>query len=290
MKNDGNETNNRGEYFGLTSEEIRILRTIKEENRQRGGFVRIFPTGDTFEFFSSFFEQRTTTFNQMIHQRLYPSRWSQNILNSQQNSSQIRRTTVPRCKHLSSAFNYGHPSEKDLTPKTSGCDLDEALERFRIYERRLIDIVPPNSTINDHPKSMEKPFPIPTEHFDDQNRKKTSTIVINPSTDKAQQQQSNAKSDSFSSSSSSKRLTTVSQLVRQQQQVNLNPAPGEGRHSIYAKNDILQMLNQGLTLRFELIFFFFLLSIDEQIVCVCVVVHCKHEQHLEHIYNEYNFV
>ncbi|CAF4324171.1 unnamed protein product, partial [Rotaria sordida] len=34
-----------------------------------------------------------------------------------------------------------------------------------------------------------------------------------------------------------------------QQQLNINAAPGETRHSVYAKNDIIQMLNQGLTLR-----------------------------------------
>lgn len=276
IKSEGNEIN-RGEYFGLTSEEIRILRTIKEETRQRGGFVRIFPVGDTFEFFSSFFEQRTTTFNQMIHQRLYPSRWTQNLLNCQQNSSQIRRTTVPRCKHLSSAFNYGHPSDKDLTPKTSGCDLDEALERFRIYERRLIDIVPPNSNVIQHFNEPQKSIsiPIPTEHFDENSRKKSS-IVINHSVDK--QQSHSSKSDS-----SAKRLTTVSQLVKQQQ-VNLNPAPGEGRHSVYAKNDILQMLNQGFTLRFvEHVHRIKEKNFD-------FVVHYKHELPLELIYNEFNFV
>ena len=136
---------------------IDIFRTIKEENRQRGGFVRIFPTSDTYEFFSSFFEQRTTTYNQMIHQRLYPSRWTINAFNNQQNNSQIRRTTVPRSKHLSSAFNYGQAHEKDLTPKVNGCDLDEALERYRIYERRLIDIVAPNSN----------------QHFNDSNNHHT---------------------------------------------------------------------------------------------------------------------
>jgi hypothetical protein len=59
------------------------------------------------------------------------------------------------------------------------------------------------------------------------------------------------------SDSTSKRLTTVAQLVKQQQQFNATPAPGEGRHSIYAKNDILQMLNQGLTLRLVFFNFFF---------------------------------
>ncbi|CAF1012040.1 unnamed protein product [Rotaria sordida] len=138
-----NKTNNqtnenvRGGYFGLSSEEIRILRTIKEVNRQHDGFVRIFPTYDTYEFFSSFFEQRTATFN------------------SQQNSSKIRRTTVPRSKHPSSAFNYGHQSGQNLTAKTNGCNLDEALERYRTYERRLIDIVPPQTTTTTNENSQK---------------------------------------------------------------------------------------------------------------------------------------
>ncbi|CAF1032517.1 unnamed protein product [Rotaria sordida] len=94
----------------------------KRSKSSHDGFVRIFPTYDTYEFFSSFFEQRTATFN------------------SQQNSSKIRRTTVPRSKHPSSAFNYGHQTGQNLTAKTNGCNLDEALERYRTYERRLIDI------------------------------------------------------------------------------------------------------------------------------------------------------
>jgi len=249
----------RGEYFGLSSEEIRILRTIKEENRQRGGFVRIFPTGDTYEFFSSFFEQRTTSFNQMIHQRLYPSRWTSNSLNCQQNGGQIRRTTVPRSKHLSSAFNSGHPSDKDLIPKINGCDLDDACERYRIYERRLIDIVPPppsttttttmtmtSTNFIDSTKPLEKCSKpqIVIENIEENTCQtihlhRTASAPINHLISKQQN-----KNDS-----TSKRLTTVAQLVKQQQQFNVNPAPGEGRHSIYAKNDILQMLNQGLTLR-----------------------------------------
>jgi hypothetical protein len=97
----------------------------------------------------------------MIHQRLYPSRWTSNSLNCQQNGGQIRRTTVARSKHLSSAFNSGHLSDKDLTPKINRCDLNDACERYRIYERRLIDIVPPPPTTTttnciDSTKPLEK--------------------------------------------------------------------------------------------------------------------------------------
>jgi hypothetical protein len=189
----------------------------------------------------------------MIHQRLYPSRWTPNALNYQQNGGQIRRTTVPRSKHLSSAFNYGHPSDKDLTPKINGCDLDEALERYRIYERRLIDIVPPSTTtitttnIMDPIKNIEKPSKpqIVVESIEQNqseliNLHRTTSAPTNHSIPKQQNKNDSA----------SKRLTSVAQLVKQQQ-FNGNPAPGEGRHSVYAKNDILQMLNEGLTLRLD---------------------------------------
>ena len=62
----------------------------------------------------------------------------------------------------------------------------------------------------------------------------------------------------------SKRLTSVTQLVKQQQQFNINAAPGEGRHSLYAKNDILQMLNQGLTLRLIIPFYLSILDLNLQ--------------------------
>jgi hypothetical protein len=195
----------------------------------------------------------------MIHQRLYPTRWTQNSLNNQQNNGQIRRTTVPRSKHLSSAFNYGHPSDKEMTPKTNGCDLDEALERFRIYERRLIDIVPPPlpppTTTNNNieplkilkqqiiVENIEQNICLTSSSNHPTNLHRTTSAPINHLISK--QSNNSLKSDS---SSSSKRLTTVAQLVKHQQ-LNVNPAPGEGRHSIYAKNDIIQMLNQGLTLR-----------------------------------------
>jgi len=214
-----NDKANANEYVGLSNEEIRILRTIKEESRQRGGFVRIFPTSDTFEFFSSFFEQRTTSFNQMIHQRLYPSRWTNQSFQLQ-NNSQIRRTTVPRSKHLSVAF---HSNEFNAN-KGTGCDLDEALQRYEIYERRLIDIIPLNDV-----------------HF-----RKDSFFNDKTSPTKANQ-----------IDLTSKRLTTVAQVVKQQTQINQIPTTQSTdiKHSTYTKNDLFQMIQQGLSLRFSLFSF-----------------------------------
>ncbi|CAF3351092.1 unnamed protein product [Rotaria sp. Silwood2] len=152
----------------------------------------------------------------MIHQRLYPSRWTASTLNS----SQIRRTTVLRSKHLSSAFNYGDQSDKDSTAKINDCDLDEALERYRIYERRLIDIVPPQTTTttNENSKINDKSSKY---HFSVVHIHRSTPAPIHHLTSKQQDKRK----------STSKRLATVAQLVKQQQ-LSINSAPGERRHSI----------------------------------------------------------
>lgn len=37
---------------GLNSEEIKIIRRTKEEEQRKGGWVKIFPTADTWEIYS----------------------------------------------------------------------------------------------------------------------------------------------------------------------------------------------------------------------------------------------
>lgn len=69
---------NRTSYFrrgmsGLNSEEIKIVRRIKEEETRKGGWVRLFPSPDSWDLYSPFL-QFATTHNLMLHQRLYPHR------------------------------------------------------------------------------------------------------------------------------------------------------------------------------------------------------------------------
>ena len=215
---------------------MRILKKIKEESRQRGGFVRIFPTGDTFEYFSCFFEQRTTCFNQMVHQRLYPSRWTNTSPNAQPTTHQhIRRTTVPRSKHLSAAFHQGTTTspDKESTGKTNGSDLAHALARYRIYQRRLIDIVSANG-VNDGSKGTRGVSPtervkgnLSTSSFSSAN---TSSGNEGPQREKNSLQRDESRF---------KRLTSVSQLGRSD----------KGTHSVYAKNEMAQLFHEGSTLR-----------------------------------------
>ncbi|XP_072555361.1 tubulin polyglutamylase TTLL5 isoform X4 [Paramormyrops kingsleyae] len=59
--------------LGLTTEELKVLRRMKEEHERRGGFIRIFPTAETWELYSGYLEYRTSM-NYMLASRLFPER------------------------------------------------------------------------------------------------------------------------------------------------------------------------------------------------------------------------
>ncbi|XP_041858327.1 tubulin polyglutamylase TTLL5-like isoform X2 [Melanotaenia boesemani] len=46
--------------LSLSSEEVRLLRRIKEEYERRGGFIRIFPTADTWELYGAYLQHKTS--------------------------------------------------------------------------------------------------------------------------------------------------------------------------------------------------------------------------------------
>ncbi|NXO72110.1 TTLL5 polyglutamylase, partial [Phainopepla nitens] len=59
--------------LGLTMEEIKVLRRVREESERRGGFVRIFPTPLTWDLYGSFLEHKTSM-NQMLATHLFKDR------------------------------------------------------------------------------------------------------------------------------------------------------------------------------------------------------------------------
>ncbi|NWR52980.1 TTLL5 polyglutamylase, partial [Regulus satrapa] len=59
--------------LGLSMEEIRVLQRVREENKRRGGFVRIFPTPLTWDLYGSFLEHKTSM-NYMLATRLFKDR------------------------------------------------------------------------------------------------------------------------------------------------------------------------------------------------------------------------
>ncbi|XP_069885605.1 tubulin polyglutamylase TTLL5 isoform X14 [Dipodomys merriami] len=62
-----------GSVLGLSMEEIKVLRRVKEENDRRGGFIRIFPTSETWELYGSYLEHKTSM-NYMLATRLFQDR------------------------------------------------------------------------------------------------------------------------------------------------------------------------------------------------------------------------
>ncbi|XP_074641434.1 tubulin polyglutamylase TTLL5-like isoform X2 [Tubulanus polymorphus] len=58
---------------GLSGEEIRIVRKAKEEVKRRGGWVRIFPSYESWDLYGAFM-QNSSNHNLMLHQRLYPEK------------------------------------------------------------------------------------------------------------------------------------------------------------------------------------------------------------------------
>ncbi|CAL8300152.1 unnamed protein product [Boreogadus saida] len=56
--------------LGLTAEEIKVLRRTTEEYERRGGFIRIFPTRDTWELYAGYLECKTSM-NSMLASRLF---------------------------------------------------------------------------------------------------------------------------------------------------------------------------------------------------------------------------
>uniref|UniRef100_A0A3P8UFV8 Tubulin tyrosine ligase-like family, member 5 n=1 Tax=Cynoglossus semilaevis TaxID=244447 RepID=A0A3P8UFV8_CYNSE len=59
--------------LSLTAEEVKVLRRIKEEYERRGGFIRIFPTAETWELYSGYLESKTSM-NHMLANRLFHGR------------------------------------------------------------------------------------------------------------------------------------------------------------------------------------------------------------------------
>ncbi|TNM95500.1 hypothetical protein fugu_016583 [Takifugu bimaculatus] len=59
--------------LGLTAEEIKMLRRIQEEHERRGGFIRIFPTAETWELYSGYLESKTSM-NYTVANRLFHGR------------------------------------------------------------------------------------------------------------------------------------------------------------------------------------------------------------------------
>ncbi|XP_043372134.1 tubulin polyglutamylase TTLL5 isoform X8 [Dermochelys coriacea] len=107
-----------GSMLGLSMEEIKVLRRVKEENERRGGFIRIFPTPLTWDLYGSYLEHKTTM-NYMLAIRLFQDR------------ARMRRGPV--AGRARAALNGG--VNLGLEAMDSNAELRAAL-----YERKLLSL------------------------------------------------------------------------------------------------------------------------------------------------------
>ncbi|XP_060790622.1 tubulin polyglutamylase TTLL5 isoform X6 [Neoarius graeffei] len=68
--------------LGLTAEELKVLRRAQEEHERRGGFIRIFPTPQTWELYSGYLEYKTPM-NSMLANKLFHGRSGKSTLTTQ---------------------------------------------------------------------------------------------------------------------------------------------------------------------------------------------------------------
>ncbi|XP_063309546.1 tubulin polyglutamylase TTLL5-like [Pelobates fuscus] len=102
-----------------SSEKMKIIREVKEEEERRGGFIRIFPHKDTWKKYSNFLTYKS--FNNMLACHLFTKKPSESGSSSTglgQHSALYERKLPPlRTNNHEIALSQGSPSHSRTTPK-----------------------------------------------------------------------------------------------------------------------------------------------------------------------------
>ncbi|KAL5009107.1 hypothetical protein ScPMuIL_014688 [Solemya velum] len=131
-KNSDKSNNNSNKAMtGLNSEEIKILRRVKEEDQRKGGFVRIFPTADSWDLYTGYL-QFNTTHNLMVHQRIYPHRHRGTALVQKGSTASLSSVGARTKSAYSNLGNGGKSADAEHAEAYS-----HAILRMRKYERKL---------------------------------------------------------------------------------------------------------------------------------------------------------
>ena len=81
----------------LSQELSKMIKNAREENTRRGGYVRIFPTNDTWNLYGSILEFSSPN-NQILHEHLFPEIVKKN------GSTRLRRLSVKPTLYDSSRY------------------------------------------------------------------------------------------------------------------------------------------------------------------------------------------
>ncbi|XP_070181394.1 tubulin polyglutamylase TTLL5-like isoform X10 [Littorina saxatilis] len=115
---------------GLNSDEIKIVRRTKEEEQRKGGWIRVFPSADTWDVYGPFL-QFNTTHNLMLHQRLYPERHKMSGTKSPASSLSSASRSRTGYLQVTGTSHTRLDAERTIESYTL------AMVRARQYERKL---------------------------------------------------------------------------------------------------------------------------------------------------------
>ncbi|XP_072127950.1 tubulin polyglutamylase TTLL5 isoform X3 [Mobula birostris] len=107
--------------FRLTMEEIKVVRRTMEENERKGGFIRIFPTVDSWESYGQFLEHKTTL-NYMLAECLFADK----------QGAARRPAALARARNGVTQSSHSHRRREVLQM--------ECQKHLQQYERKLLSL------------------------------------------------------------------------------------------------------------------------------------------------------
>ncbi|XP_069592238.1 tubulin polyglutamylase TTLL5 isoform X4 [Ranitomeya imitator] len=139
------EKTGRSGVLGLSTEEVKILRRLQDEEARRGGFVRIFPRSDTWALYSSFLEHKTSM-NYMLSTHLFSSKTVTNDPRLTLNAALYERKLISL--QLRRAKRHGRTRRTALL-RQSDCGVQEEEEEDDLEDEEEVQeqLSPPVPTL-----------------------------------------------------------------------------------------------------------------------------------------------
>ncbi|KAM4013858.1 tubulin polyglutamylase TTLL5 isoform 2-T2 [Anomaloglossus baeobatrachus] len=128
------EKTGRSGVLGLSTEEVKVLRRLQDEETRRGGFVRVFPRDDTWALYGAFLEHKTSL-NHMLATQLFSSKTATKDPRLTLNAALYERKLVSL--QLRRARKHGQAPRRALL-RPSDCCVQEQEEEDAIEDEEEV--------------------------------------------------------------------------------------------------------------------------------------------------------
>ncbi|XP_070578672.1 tubulin polyglutamylase TTLL5-like isoform X30 [Ptychodera flava] len=197
----------------LTGEEARIVRETKEECSRRGGWVRVFPSPESWEKYSNFLESRTTH-NEMLHRRLYPDSVAAKELQQKSHLNSSQAVTLQMRLAVVNEQMVDLRKDGMMQYLRKLTTLDNRTERRKVRSNMARSQKPPSGRIHRQVKektvekkesnSKSKREPLAQGELKEEKTRKSSSSSQQQQQKQQQQQQQQQRTETKTASSSAK--------------------------------------------------------------------------------------